>query len=82
MIPVGGGNNIDTEKAIDIINEIEPRIVIPMNFKLPGLKENIATIDKFAKEMGIDPKKQIDRLKIDKKNLPQETTEIIILSKK
>jgi hypothetical protein len=82
MIPVGGGDNINTQKAIEIINEIEPRIIIPMNFKIPGTKEKIDSVDKFAKEMGTDPKNQVDKLKIDKRNLPQDNTEIIILIKK
>ena len=82
MIPVGGGDNINTEKAIEIINEIEPRMIIPMNFKIPGLKEKLNPVDKFAKEMGINPKEQTDRLKIDKRNLPQDNTEIIIMSKR
>jgi L-ascorbate metabolism protein UlaG (beta-lactamase superfamily) len=82
MIPVGGGDNINAEKAIEIINEIEPRIIIPMNFKIPGLKEKVDSVDKFAKEMGINPKEQTDRLRVDKRNLPQDNTEIIIMSKK
>ncbi len=82
MIPVGGGNTINTEKAIDIINKIEPRIIIPMNFKIPGLKEKLDSVQKFAKEMGVNPKEQTERLKIDKRNLPQDNTEIIIMNKK
>ena len=38
MIPVGGVYTIDSEEAAGIISQIEPRIVIPMHYKIPGLK--------------------------------------------
>ena len=64
------------DKIMEIINQIEPRIIIPMNYK------NLKDIGKFVKKMNIDPKKTLDKLKINKKNLPQDGTEIITLDKK
>ena len=37
MIPVGGIYTIDGEEAAEIVNQIEPKIVIPMHYKIPGL---------------------------------------------
>lgn len=82
LVPIGGGSVINTQKAIETINEIEPRITIPMYYKIPALKEKLDSVDKFAKELGADPKQAIDKFKIEKKNLPQEGSEIVILNKK
>lgn len=82
MIPVGGNETINAEKAVEIINEIEPRIVIPMNFHVTGLKEKADAIDKFTKEMAIENQPMVDKFKIEKKNLPIENTEVVILEKK
>lgn len=78
LIPVGGIYTLDAKKAVEVISQIEPRIIIPMHYKLPGLTININEVDKFIKEAGI-ASHQEERLKINKKDLPQEDMEIILL---
>jgi len=39
MIPVGGVYTINAEEAMELINEISPSLVIPMHYKVDGLKE-------------------------------------------
>ena len=82
MIPIGGKYTINYSEAIEIISQLEPKIIIPMHYKIPGLKIDIDTVDKFAKEMGVDPNKKTDKLKIAKKNLPTDRSEVIIMNKK
>jgi L-ascorbate metabolism protein UlaG (beta-lactamase superfamily) len=77
LIPVGGKSTIDVKAASKIVSEIEPKIVIPMHYKV-GNMNDLDPVENFVKEMGIDPKKS-DRLKIQKKDLP-ETLELHILS--
>ncbi len=79
MIPVGGKYTIDAEQAAEIINQIEPRIVIPMHDKIPGLNVDIVGVEPFLKEMGVGKKEAVDKLTIKKKDLPQEETEIVVL---
>ncbi|MCK5460246.1 MBL fold metallo-hydrolase, partial [Candidatus Parcubacteria bacterium] len=38
MIPVGGKYTINYSEAIEIISQLEPKIIIPMHYKIPGLK--------------------------------------------
>ncbi|MFH1822373.1 MAG: MBL fold metallo-hydrolase [Patescibacteria group bacterium] len=79
LIPVGGVYTIDSKKAVEVVSQIEPRIVIPMHYKIKGLKVEIETVDKFIKELGIKPTME-EKLKISKKDLPQEDMELVILS--
>lgn len=79
LIPVGGKYTLDAKKAVEVISQIEPRIVIPMHYQIPGLKTDIEGVDKFIKELGINPRRE-EKLKISKKDLPQEDTELVILS--
>lgn len=80
LIPVGGKYTIGARDAAKIINQVEPRIIIPMHYKIPGLTVDIDDEKKFVKELGIKPTEE-DRLKITKKDLPQEDMELIILKK-
>lgn len=81
LIPVGGKYTIGVKEAVEIINELEPRIVIPMHYKIPGLKIDIEPVDKFLKEMGVSKVERLPKLKIVKKDLPQEETKVILLEK-
>jgi len=80
MIPVGGKYTLDAKRAVEVIAQIEPRLVIPMHYKIKDLKLDIAGVDKFIKEIGLKPNYE-DRLKISRKDLPQEERELIILNR-
>jgi len=79
LIPVGGIYTLDAKQAVEVISQIEPRIVIPMHYKIKNLKIELDGVDKFIKELGLAPTYE-DRLKISKKELPQEDRELIILN--
>jgi len=79
LIPVGGKYTINAAKAVEVISQIEPRIVIPMHYKIPGLKADIDGVDKFIKELGLKPRQE-EKLKISKKDLPTEDMELVVLS--
>lgn len=78
LIPVGGIYTISHKEAPSIISQIEPKIVIPMHYALPGLRIKLDGVDKFLKEMGIKEPERLKRLKIKKKDLPQETKIILL----
>jgi len=50
-----------------------------MHYKTEGVKIDIDPIDKFIKEIGVTPTYE-EKLKISKKDLPQEDMELVILS--
>ena len=78
LTPVGE-SNITIGKITDIIGEIEPRLIIPMHYNIPKLKEKLAPIDKFLTEMGTKNEKSLPKLVIKKKDLPIEKTSIQLL---
>lgn len=79
LIPIGGNNTINYEEAISIINQIEPKIVIPMYYTLHNLKIKLDSLDKFLKAISKKPE-VLDKLVIRKNNLPAET-KLITLNK-
>jgi len=79
MIPVGGTYTIDYKEAVKAVGQIEPKVVIPMHYKLKDLKMDIDGSDKFIKELGLTPEKT-EKYKIAKKNLPVEEIKLITLS--
>lgn len=78
LVPVGGVYTIGSQKAVEIVSQIEPRIIIPMHYKIPGLNIKIDGVDKFIKELGIKPTYE-EKLKISKKDLPAEDMELVVM---
>lgn len=80
FIPVGGHGVLNAEQASEVISTLEPRIVIPMCYKIPGLKQTFDGVQAFAKEMGIKESETTDKLKVSAKDLPQDNMRIVILT--
>lgn len=76
VLMVAVGDTADTnEAAAKLVNQIEPRLVIPMGFD-PAQKPVV-----FLKEMGASATEAQNKLSLKKKDLPQEEMEVILLSK-
>lgn len=54
LVPVGGTYTIDYRQAVDLIGQLEPKLVIPMHYKTPAMGFDIDGVDKFLKEYGVE----------------------------
>lgn len=72
MVPVGG-------EAIKIISQIEPNIIIPMHYHIPGLKIKLDGVDKFLKCLGIKSLEPLPKLSIKKKDISEDEAKVITL---
>lgn len=81
MIPVGGGTVLTPKLAAEVIAQIEPRVVIPMTYELPNLKESLQPLSVFLKEMAGVKREELNKYKVARKDLPEEDMMIVILSK-
>ena len=81
LLPVGGGNSLNAAQASELVSMLEPNIVIPMHYALPGLKVELDGVDRFLKEMGVTDPKEENSLRISASNLPEETETVILTPK-
>ncbi len=73
MIKVGEGANLDSKKAMEIIEAIEPRAVIPMGNNSPAAS---------LKEIGADKVESVDKFEIkSSSDLPTDKMQYIVLNK-
>jgi L-ascorbate metabolism protein UlaG (beta-lactamase superfamily) len=70
LVPVGNKYTINAETAIKVVNQVDPKIVIPMHFKA-GSMTDLAPVETFFKDMAVNPEPQ-DRLKVTLRDLPME----------
>ena len=81
LIPTGGVYTLDHEEAAKAAAQLEPKIIIPMHFKVSGMKEgfkDLSEVSAFLEEMGVTGAEIQDKLKVSKASLPEEP-EVIVL---
>jgi L-ascorbate metabolism protein UlaG (beta-lactamase superfamily) len=64
---------IGSKKVKRIVEEIEPSLVVPSHW------ENRNALNTFIKEVGLKEKEEIDKLRIKKKELSPDKTELVVL---
>lgn len=79
MIPVGGHYTVDAKEAAEIVHSVEPKIIIPMHYNVPGRPENPLTDEKpFIDELGLNTRQE-KKLSLKADMLPEDSQEIVVL---
>ena len=84
LIPIGGQHTINATQAAEVISQVEPRIIIPMHYRtsaVDGQRDALDPLDKFCREMGVEPTNTQPKLVVTRNNLPAET-QVVILSRR
>lgn len=76
-VPVGGTWTVGASEAVEIVKEISPSLVIPMHYRVSGLKEEFGALtgiesflEKVKYPMYGEP---VHKVKVDTGNLPDDT---------
>ena len=78
IIPVGGQSALDAKVAAEIVTQIEPKIIIPVQFAVTDASYKADKLEKFVKEIGL-PVEKMDKLRMSKKLLPVDQTRLVVL---
>ena len=78
IVPVGGGTVLDAAKAAEVVGQLEPKMVIPMQYQTAAGDRQRDPVDRFLKEMGVNDIAPRDKLVLRASDL-RETTEVVVL---
>ncbi len=84
IVPVGGfGYTLDGVGALTLIKEIEPKIIIPTHYADKNVNYEVpqATLEEALKNMAMEPKETIPRLKLKPGEVLGESNQLIVLEK-
>ncbi len=81
LVPIGENTTLTTAKAIEVITQIEPKIVVPMHFEKTSVGDETSPLAKFAKEMGLKEWEAQDKLSVKGADLA-DTTRVVVLEVK
>lgn len=74
IVPVGGVDALGPALAAEVVGQLDPAIVVPVNHvagDLDGL--GLASVEKFIEEMGVSPDEAEPILKVSTTRIPDET---------
>ncbi len=71
LIPIGGKHTINSKTAGTIVSQLEPKAVIPMHYKIPGLEIDLEEPEAFFKAMGTKEKEPEEKATISKSDLSE-----------
>jgi L-ascorbate metabolism protein UlaG (beta-lactamase superfamily) len=74
LVPVGGHCTIGAPEAVEVISQIEPKLVVPMHYATDVSKADLEGVDRFLREMGLTSPERQARLNVTPSSLPLEPT--------
>lgn len=80
FVPVGKVGSLDAKKAKEVIEQIEPRIVIPMTYDTEGSNRGLNSVETFLSVMGAEGIEPIDSFIVKKSELPEDNSKVVVLN--
>ena len=79
--PVGDKVTLEISDMVELVGQIQPKIVIPMHYLLPDGNQELQPVNDFMKEVGLPEFETTDKLNITQDKLPEDR-EVIVLAKR
>ena len=70
FVPVGGGNALTPAQATEVVSLLEPKVIIPMHYRVPGIASTLEPVDAFLKEQGVAGVEPVPRLAVTTSSIP------------
>jgi len=78
-IPVGGRFSLNGKEAKAVVDQVEPKVVLPMHYKIRGSKFQGEDEKSFCKEIEICPREKMPKLILKKKDLENEKIQVFLM---
>ncbi|MEA2642805.1 MAG: hypothetical protein QOF51_4199 [Chloroflexota bacterium] len=78
LVPVGGHCTIGASQAVEVISQVEPKLVVPMHYGTEQSTAELDPLDRFLHEMGIAQAEPQAKLNITRSSLPGEPTVAVL----
>jgi len=74
FVPVGGVFTLDGEGAQRLVDRLQPKVVVPMHFRIGGLSLSIQTVDGFLAGVPENRVRRVgNEVDLEKEDLPEDT---------
>lgn len=81
FVPASGVDTLSVNKIDELVRKIEPKVVIPMHYKISGMTTKLPEVKGFCDALGNCPKESISKWNVKKKDLEGKNMEIVLFEK-
>jgi L-ascorbate metabolism protein UlaG (beta-lactamase superfamily) len=83
MVPVGGGDTIGPNMATQVVSQLEPNIVIPMHYQIPGTRsDHLELVDRFMREIGAKNPAPVPKISLNAKSSIPTDIQVTVMEHK
>ena len=80
LVPSGGGCTLEIDQVLRVLQDLDPKIVIPMHYNIPGVDVPLQDVDVFLRRMGLSEVQSQPRLLVTASNLPDDMRVVVLAS--
>jgi L-ascorbate metabolism protein UlaG (beta-lactamase superfamily) len=80
LAPVGGGPGLDAARAVAVVNQIEPAVVVPIQYRTPYGDQDLDEVERFLHEMGVSDVTPEEKLVVRRSSADDPGTTVVLLS--
>lgn len=80
LLPTGGGCTLDLERALQMLQDLSPKMVIPMHYSIPNVSLPLQGVDAFLRLMGTSDAQPQPRISVTAASLPQDMRVVVLSS--
>ncbi len=81
FVPAGGSDTLAVGKTDELVRKIEPKVVIPMHYKIAGMTTKLPEVKPFCDAVGNCPKDTVAKWNVKKKDLEGKNMEVVLFEK-
>lgn len=81
FVPVGGEAVMEAGEAVELVRKVEPMVVVPMCYDLPGLSLKYSSVEEFLSGIGKKEVQPVAKLSIAKEALLEEQQVVVLAAK-
>lgn len=80
FVPVGGKDSLNAKQAAHIVQQVDPRVIVPIYYNFPGSRLFLDKVDPFIKELGRTKFDKVDKLRLSLRDLPQDESRLFVIN--
>ena len=80
LVPTGRGCTLEIDQVLRVLQDLDPKIVIPMHYNIPGVDVRLQAVDVFLRRMGLREVQAQPRWSVTASNRPDVMKVVVVAS--
>ncbi len=78
LVPAGGGSVVDAERAAEVVAQLQPKVVIPMQYKTDRGDTSLGEVSEFCRHLGVELPATEEKLTLKASELTEQMRVMVL----